>query len=159
MEYHIGFLFIRVVVRCQSYKVVLTWQCHFSFHHFITVSIWRFAQSYQWNLKIVIFMHCSVLLLIFSINDKGVGRGGTYIWTLSHLPISPHKVWGKGQNIQLDRTSSKLVWDSYIISIGKTAYRKIGALIRSTKFHSPQLALILHTAMYGILLSCLGWCP
>ena len=97
-------------------------------------------------------MHCSVLLLIFSINDKGVGRGGTYIWTLSHLPISPHKVWGKGQNIQLDRTSSKLVWDSYIISIAKTAYRKIGALIRSTKFHSPQLALILHTAMYGILL-------
>ena len=33
--------------------------------------------------------------------------------------------------------SSKLDWDSYIISIAKTASKKIGALIRSMKFLSP----------------------
>ena len=32
---------------------------------------------------------------------------------------------------------SKLDWGSYIISIAKTASKKIGALIRSVKFLSP----------------------
>ena len=53
--------------------------------------------------------------------------------------------------------SSKLDWGSYIISIAK-----IGALILSRKFLSPEVALYLYkstlTAMHGILLSCLGWC-
>ena len=52
--------------------------------------------------------------------------------------------------------SSKLDWGSYIISIAKTASKKIGALIRSLKFLSPEVALFLykyaHTPMYGILL-------
>ena len=39
--------------------------------------------------------------------------------------------------------SSKLDWDSYIISIAKTAFRKIGTLIRSMKFLSPEVALYL----------------
>ena len=39
--------------------------------------------------------------------------------------------------------SSKLDWGSYIISIAKTASKKIGALIRSMKFLSPQVALYL----------------
>ena len=39
--------------------------------------------------------------------------------------------------------SSKLDWGSYIISIGKTAPKKIGALIRSMKFLSPEVALSL----------------
>ena len=39
--------------------------------------------------------------------------------------------------------SSKLDWDSYIISIAKTASKKIGALIRSMKFLSPEVALYL----------------
>ena len=38
-------------------------------------------------------------------------------------------------------TSSKLDWDSYSISIAKSALKKIGALIRSTKFLSPEVAL------------------
>ena len=38
--------------------------------------------------------------------------------------------------------SSKLDWGSYIISIAKTASKKIGALIRSMKFLSPEVALI-----------------
>ena len=40
--------------------------------------------------------------------------------------------------------SSKLDWGSYIISIAKTAFKKIGALIRSMKFLSPEVALYLY---------------
>ena len=39
--------------------------------------------------------------------------------------------------------SSKLDWGSYIISIDKTASKKIGALIRSVKFFSSEVALYL----------------
>ena len=38
---------------------------------------------------------------------------------------------------------SKLDWSSYIISIAKTASKKIGALIRSMKFLSAEVALYL----------------
>ena len=40
--------------------------------------------------------------------------------------------------------SSKLDWGSYIISIAKTASKKIGALIRSWNFLSPEIALYLY---------------
>ena len=40
--------------------------------------------------------------------------------------------------------SSKLNWGSYIISIAKTATKIIGALIRSMKFLSPEVALYLY---------------
>ena len=40
--------------------------------------------------------------------------------------------------------SSKLDWGSYIISIAKTASKKIGALIHSMKFLSPEAALYLY---------------
>ena len=40
--------------------------------------------------------------------------------------------------------SSKLDWGSYIVSIPKTASKKIGALIRSMKFLSPEVALYLY---------------
>ena len=40
--------------------------------------------------------------------------------------------------------SSKLDWGSYIGSIAKTASKKIGALIRSMKFLSPEVALYLY---------------
>ena len=70
--------------------------------------------------------------------------------------------------------SSKLDWGSYIISIAKTASKKIGALIRSMTFLSPEVALCPYKSTLcpcmgycchvwagapGILLSCLGWCP
>ena len=55
--------------------------------------------------------------------------------------------------------SSKSDWGSYIISIAKTASKNIGTM----KFLSPEVALYLCKStifpMYGILLSCLGWCP
>ena len=40
--------------------------------------------------------------------------------------------------------SSKFDWGSYINSITKTASEKIGALIRSMKFLSPEVALYLY---------------
>ena len=40
--------------------------------------------------------------------------------------------------------SSKLDWGSYIVSIAKTPSKKIGALIRSMKFLSPEVALYLY---------------
>ena len=40
--------------------------------------------------------------------------------------------------------SSKLDWGSYIISIAKTASKKIGTLICSMKFLSPEVALYLY---------------
>ena len=39
--------------------------------------------------------------------------------------------------------SSKLDWGSYIFSTAKTASKKIGALIHSMKFLSPEVALYL----------------
>ena len=52
--------------------------------------------------------------------------------------------------------SSKLHWGSYIVSIAITASKKIGALIRSMEFLSPDVALYLYKST--IWLSCLGWC-
>ena len=40
--------------------------------------------------------------------------------------------------------SSKLDWGSYVVSIAKTASKKIGALICSMKFLSPEVALYLY---------------
>ena len=45
--------------------------------------------------------------------------------------------------------SSKLYWGSYIISIAKTASKKIGSLIRSMKFLSPEVALYLINLPYS----------
>ena len=39
--------------------------------------------------------------------------------------------------------SSKLVWETFIISIAKTASKKTGALIHSMKFLSPEVTLYL----------------
>ena len=39
--------------------------------------------------------------------------------------------------------SSKLDWGSYIITIGKTNSKKLGALIHSMKFLSPEVPLYL----------------
>ena len=44
----------------------------------------------------------------------------------------------------LGLTSFKLDWDFCIISIAKTASKKIAALIRSMRFFSPEVALYLY---------------
>ena len=50
--------------------------------------------------------------------------------------------------------SSKLDWVSYIISIAKTASKKIGALIRSMKFLSPGVALYLYKSTIRPCMEC-----
>ena len=51
--------------------------------------------------------------------------------------------------------SSKLDWSSYIISIAKTTSKKIGVLIRSMKFLSPEVALYLYKSTIH---SCMEYC-
>ena len=51
--------------------------------------------------------------------------------------------------------SSKLAWCSYIISIAKTASKKIGALIRSMKFLSPEVSLYLSKST---ICPCMEYC-
>ena len=51
--------------------------------------------------------------------------------------------------------SSKLDWRSYIISIAKTASKKIGGLIRSINFLSPEVALYLYKST---MCSCMEYC-
>ena len=51
--------------------------------------------------------------------------------------------------------SSKLDWGSYIISIAKTASKKIGALIRSMKFLSPEVALYFYKST---IRACMEYC-
>ena len=50
---------------------------------------------------------------------------------------------------------SKLNWGSYTISIAKTASKKIGALIRSMKFLSPEVALYLYKST---IRPCVEYC-
>ena len=51
--------------------------------------------------------------------------------------------------------SSKLDWDSYTVSIAKTASKKIGALTRSVKFVSPEVALYLYKST---IRPCMEYC-
>ena len=51
--------------------------------------------------------------------------------------------------------SAKLDWGSYIVSIAKTASKKIGALIRSMKFLSPEVALYLYKST---IRPCMDYC-
>ena len=50
---------------------------------------------------------------------------------------------------------SKLYWCSCIISVAKTASKKIGALIRSMKFLSPEVALYLYKST---IRPCMEYC-
>ena len=51
--------------------------------------------------------------------------------------------------------SSKLDWGSYIISVAKTVSKKIGALIRSMKFLSPEVDLYLYKSTIP---PCMEYC-
>ena len=55
----------------------------------------------------------------------------------------------------LGLTFSKLDWGSYIISIAKTVFKKSGALIRSMKFLSPEVALYLSKST---ICPCMKYC-
>ena len=51
--------------------------------------------------------------------------------------------------------SSELDWGSYIISIAKSASKKMGALLRFMKFLSPEVALYLYKSTIG---PCMEYC-
>ena len=51
--------------------------------------------------------------------------------------------------------TSKLDWGFYIISIAKSASKKIGALLRSVKFVSPELVLYLYKST---IRPCIEYC-
>ena len=51
--------------------------------------------------------------------------------------------------------SSKLDWGSYIISVAKTASKKIGALIHFVKFLFPEVALYL---LKSTICPCMEYC-
>ena len=51
--------------------------------------------------------------------------------------------------------SSKLDWGSYIVSVAKTVSKKIGALIHSMKFLSPDVALYLYKST---IQPCMEYC-
>ena len=51
--------------------------------------------------------------------------------------------------------SSKLDWGFYIISIAKTVSKKVGVLIHSMKFLSPEVALYLNKSS---ILPCMEYC-
>ena len=51
--------------------------------------------------------------------------------------------------------SSKLDWGSYIMPIAKTGSKKIGALIRSMTFLSPEVALYLYKST---IRPCMEYC-
>ena len=51
--------------------------------------------------------------------------------------------------------SSKLDWGSYTIAIAKTTSKKIGVLIRSMKFLSPEVALYLYKST---IRPCMEYC-
>ena len=55
--------------------------------------------------------------------------------------------------------SSKLDWSSYIISIAKTTSKKVGVLIRSMKFLSPEVVLYLCNSTIRLCMEyfCLVW--
>ena len=58
--------------------------------------------------------------------------------------------------------SSKLDWGSYMISIAKTTFKKIGAFIHSMKFLSAAVALYLYKSTIRPCMeyfSRLGWYP
>ena len=51
--------------------------------------------------------------------------------------------------------SSKLDWGSYVVSIAKTTFKKIGALICSMKFLSPEVAMYLYKST---IRPCMEYC-
>ena len=48
-------------------------------------------------------------------------------------------------------------WPSYIVSIAKTSFKKVGAFIRSMKFLSPEVALHLSTIQPCMEYCCHVW--
>ena len=73
-----------------------------------------------------------------------------FVWPVNNFVAIVVKM--NGFRFQL---TSKLDWGSYITSVAKTVSKKIGALIRSMKFLSPEVALYLYTST---IRPCMDYC-
>ena len=74
--------------------------------------------------------------------DFNAGKSQLVLFDLSNNTSSIDVNWFYSSFKMLGLTfSSKLDWSFYIMSIAKIAFKKIGALIRSMKFLSPEVAL------------------
>ena len=60
----------------------------------------------------------------------------------------------KKQCFKMLGLTSKLDWGSYIIAITKSDSKKIGALIRSINFLSPEVALYLYKSSIRLCMEC-----
>ena len=65
--------------------------------------------------------------------------------------------WGKISSFKILGLTfpSKLDWSSYNVSVAKSAFTKIGALIHSMKLHSPKVALYFYKS---IIQPCMEYC-
>ena len=66
----------------------------------------------------------------------------------------PTRDWNETTR-QLPKVWLNLDWGSYIVTVAKTASKKIGALIRSIKFFSPEVALYLYKST---IQPCMNYC-
>ena len=66
----------------------------------------------------------------------------------------PTRDWNE-RTRQLPKVWLNLDWGSYIVTVAKTASKKIGALIRSIKFFSPEVALYLYKST---IQPCMKYC-
>ena len=93
-------------------------------------------ETLDWGKKWLVGFNAGKTQLVsfYSFNSNGsidVKMGGSFL-----EEKSPFKMLGL-------TVSSKSDWGSYIVSIAKTASKKIGTLIRSSRFLSPEVALYL----------------
>ena len=80
--------------------------------------------------------------------NAGKSQLVSFNWSNNNVPIDVKMDWSvleEKSSFKMFRLtfSSKLDWGSYIISIAKTASKKIGGLIHSMKVLSPEVALYL----------------
>ena len=93
-------------------------------------------ETLDWGRKWLVFNAGKTQLVLF---DQSSNTGALEV----KMDGSVHEEKLSFKMLQLT-FSSKLDWDSYIISIAKTSVKKIGSLRCTMKFLSPEVALYLY---------------
>ena len=91
----------------------------------------------EWGRKWLVDFNAGKTQLVSFDRSNNNGSNGVKIYGSVHKEKSSFKMLGL-------TFSSKLTWGSYIIFIAKTTSKKIGALMCSMKFLSPEVALYLY---------------
>ena len=119
---------------------------HFSYHTLMT---------FLMMLPVILPSMLMILLSILSVIGHLI-CGNNLNWLLNYVKMDGSVLEEKSSFKMLGLTfSSKLDWVSYIISIAKTASKKIGAFIRSLKFLSPEVALYVFKST---MCPCMEYC-